>query len=288
VPDDILGMMTRKLVRIEICEAGGLVGTPEITSKPTLLRPQFFKAIYDFPFRNIYFLLLMYLSGILIVHAVEPPVLHYRNIAIGNTSEKVMQLANSEFPQIKLLPRKYSFDMLSILAGDDQDMVDSSCAFAATSNRQKNCLSVRFLFSSETRGSLLNSIFVEQSFNPPIDRDAVVAKLISSYGKPKFKNSDVVPASHMSPESKLTVLLWGGMKAPKNSYRPSVFPYEDREIIGGKYISVVMYSQGRMINGYSLRIVDSDSVNESSADTMSELERLKTIRRSKSEASVKF
>lgn len=229
----------------------------------------------------------IYLMGLPLSVGAEA-MLQYRNISMGDASDKVLQLAANEFAHFKLHPRKNSFDTLTIMAGDNQGIINNSCSFAATSNLQKNCISARFIFSSKVQGDLLDSIFVEQGFSPAINRDVLIGTLVAKYGKPRLTSGDVVPASYMNPESKFISLLWGGLRTPVGTYQPSGFPYEDREIIGGKYISVVIHYQGNFANGYSLRIVDSETVNESMKVNMIELKRLEAERRTKNEASAKF
>lgn len=215
-------------------------------------------------------------------------MLQYRNISLGDASDKVLQLAGNEFPHVKLESRDNSFDILAIMAGDDQGIIDNSCRSADTSDLQQNCISARFIFSGKAQGDLLASVFVDQGFSPAINRDSLIVMLVAKYGQPRITSGDAVPASHMNPESRFISFLWGGRRTPVGIYRPSRFPYKDREIIGGKYISAVIYYQGDLANGYSFRIVDSETMDESMKVDMSEPQRLEAERRTENEASAKF
>lgn len=236
-------------------------------------------------FRYMWIVVLAYSPFPLCV-AEELPM-QYRNIKLGDTSEKVLLLATNEFAKISSNTLTNTFDTLTIKAGDDRGMNNDSCPYAAPIELQKNCQLVRFIFSSESQGTRLASIFIEQSFSPAVSLNFLRDSLESRYGKPRLTFAEVAQSS-INSGTKFVSLLWGGVKTPMGIYRPSAYPYQDREIIGGNYISVVIHYQQKFAVGYSMRIVDSTAMNEKDKTVTTELDRSKTTRQSQNEKSAKF
>ncbi|QDL54280.1 hypothetical protein [Rhodoferax aquaticus] len=214
------------------------------------------------------------------------PSLIYRGVTLGDELDKVQMLIASEFPRINVIDRNYL-----VKAGDDEGMQRDSCAYAATSNRQKNCILANFGFSRQLQ---LNNVYVEQSFMPAISLESLMGKLSKSYGSPRLTFREIISASppsntaFVSPASELTSLVWGGSKTPSGSYRNSSFPFEALERIGGKFVSVSIFHQGNLVNGYSLRILDEVRAKSNAVEMMQEIEQQEAAGRAKSDGSVKF
>lgn len=222
------------------------------------------------------------------VDATAEPLMRYRAISLGDTPESVTRQATSEFSFVKPRFPIISTDTLVIDAGDEQGIQSNFCAFAAPAKLQKNCQSVRFFFSTPAQGRLLHMVYVQQGFSPAITLDAFLKTLVEAYGKSRLTFEETIPASRINPESKVMSLIWGGNRTPVGHYRLSPFPYEDNQIIGGKYISASIHYEGDMVNGYGLRIVDSESLKKMNFELETELKKRNAALRKMNEASVKF
>lgn len=219
------------------------------------------------------------------------PVLTYRGATLGDKPERVQMQMTSEFPHVNVIDPKSELDTYLFKAGDDEGMQGDSCAYAATSNRQKNCVSANFYFSRQQR---LHNVYVTQSFMPAISLESLLGKLAKTYGNPRLTFRENIPASHpsntafVSPASELTSLVWGGNRTPTGSYCNSLYPGEAMERIGGRFVSASIHHQGNLVNGYSLRILDTASIKKTTAEMMEEIKRRAAARREKNDASVKF
>ena len=238
-----------------------------------------------FPAQFIHTFLLVCMLGPAAALAADP-ALTYRGSTLGDKPESVQMQMTSEFPRINVIDPNYV-----IKAGDDEGMQGDSCAYAATSNRQKNCISANFYFSRQLQ---LHNVYATQSFMPAISLESLLGKLAKTYGSPRLTFRENIPASHpsntafVSPASELTSLVWGGNRTPTGSYRNSFYPGEAMERIGGKFVSASIHHQGNLVNGYSLRILDTASIKMNTAEMMKEIKKRAAARREKNDASVKF
>lgn len=194
------------------------------------------------------------------------PVLTYRGATLGDKLERVQMQMASEFPHINVIDPKSELDTYVIKAGDDGGIRrDYQCGWAATSNRQENCVLANFYFSRQLQ---LHHVFVTQSFMPAVSLESLLGKLAKTYGSPRLTFRENIPASHpsntafVSPASELTSLVWGGNGTPIGSYSNSLIPGDAIEKIGGKFVSVSIHHQGNLVNGYLLRILDTASLKK--------------------------
>ena len=221
------------------------------------------------------------------------PVLTYRGSTLGDKVESVQMQMTREFTRINVIDPKFEFDTYVIKAGDDNGIRRDYCAWAATSNRQENCVLANFYFSRQRQ---LLHLYVQQSFMPAVSLESLKGKLAKTYGRPRLTFRENIPASDpsntafVSPKSELTSLVWGGNKTPIGSYshRNAPFGGDCAERIGGRFLSVSIHHEGDLVNGYSLRIFDTVGVKKDSAEGMEKIRERAATRREKSDASVKF
>jgi len=227
-------------------------------------------------------------SWMVSLHVAAEPTMTYRGITLGDRPERVLELARKEFDIVNVEdPESYSW--LVVSAGDKEGTQKKGCNFGTPASRQKTCLSVRLIFTLRKEGELLHSIMVDQGFSPPVAIDTVLDAITKAYGKPRLNYQTDVEAMYQTPASKSLSLIWGGNKTPVGDFRPSAAaPYEDRQRIGGRYISLDIRHKDNLVNGYSLRLIDSAVVDRSNTEVMRELDRLKQERKKASEAGVKF
>lgn len=212
----------------------------------------------------------------------------YRGINLGDRPERVLEQAKKEF-DIVSVEEPQSYEWLVISAGDKEGTEKRGCKFGTPASRQKTCLSIRLIFTLKKEGELLHSIMVEQGFSPPVSLETVLNTVTKAYGKPRLTYQSDIEAMYQTPASKSLSLIWGGNKTPAGYFRPSSSaPYEDRQRIGGRYISLDIRLKDNLVNGYGLRLIDSPVVDRSNAEVMRELDRLKQERKKASEAGVKF
>lgn len=241
-------------------------------------------------FKYYRFLFLMLTISFSSVFAAAP-VFTYRGIVLGDTLDAVKVKIASEFSRFEVIHPVYKYDTYSIKAGDDNSILEGFCPYAATSNRQKNCVFALLQFSREMK---LHGVYFKQGITPPVSLNFLLDKLVKSYGKPRLTFRKKLPASHPSntafiePPSEITSLVWGGEKTPTDFYENSSFPGDAITRIGGKFLSITIHHEGNLVNGYSLRITDSDSIIKTSSEIDAEINNQRIMRKKMNEESLKF
>jgi len=193
------------------------------------------------------------------VFAAEP-TLAFRNIKLGDDFAPAQIAIAQEFGHFR--DTSMSDDTISIVSGDSEGVKRDGCPVSASRALAANCLNVRFVFWPGPGGKRLSVISVAQSFAPPIPFESVLEKMQEAYGAPRQKYEKATLAPDLSSDSREDAgLIWGGHKIPQPPFRPTMFMFaEDFRLIGGKYITAVVYRKAGLVSGYEMRIVDSDRI----------------------------
>lgn len=193
------------------------------------------------------------------VFAAEP-TLAFRDIKLGDDFAPAQIRIAQEFGHFR--DTSVSKDTITIVSGDREGAERDYCPASAFPPHGKNCLNVRYVFWPGPGGMKLSVISVAQSFAPPIPFESVLEKMTEAYGAPRQKYEKANLAPDLSSDSREDAgLIWGGRKIPPPPFRPTMFMFaEDFRLIGGKYITALVYRKAGLVSGYEMRIVDSDRI----------------------------
>jgi hypothetical protein len=219
-------------------------------------------------------------------NAAEPR-LTFRGFTLGDSVAAVQSRAEAEFSDVK--PARGDDDA-TVIEASDGGLGREYCPVSAPLFKRQNCLNARFIFRQANGVHRLAIIAVSQSFSPSIPRGELTKRLRNAYGEPrrKYEGRDIA-LNVLGEGSDDVALVWGGVNVPVAPFRPATaILYPDYELVGGSYVTAIVYGSAREASGYALQIVDSGRIVEAGKVMMKRLEQERAAQERANVKSVKF